>query len=219
MGPQYNLEKELQFFLWMPLPSSFCLLLPFSIQVLSVSEPCGTPPSHSHMWPEGSVGLENSSLSLPLDYPVISPSHFSMGKNTSFVGACDRLAWLGKRAGVPNSCGCVCSWMLPSWLISPSASGGVIRLDIAGHQRHTEMGLLWLKVTAFGPCDIVSIDLQGNSFIFCKTEWSPPTGIDVVFAMVFWRVKLFPSTHPKLIPLILVSGHIAFRCLGWWFWF
>lgn len=40
------------------------------------------------------------------------------------------------------------------------------------------------------------------------------TGIEVVFAMVFWRVKLFPLTRPKLIPLILVFGHTAFRLLG-----
>lgn len=99
-------------------------------------------------------------------------------------------------------------------LISLSVSRGVIRLDIAGHQRHTEIGLLWLEVTALGPCDIVSIDLQWNSFIFCKIEWSPTTGIDVAFAMVFWRVKLFLLTHPQPISLILASGHILLGLPG-----
>ena len=99
-------------------------------------------------------------------------------------------------------------------LISLSVSGGVIRLDVAGHQRHAEMGLFWLEVTALGPCDIVSIDLQWNSFIFCKIECYPTTGIDVAFAMVFWRVKLFPLTHPQPISLILASGHIPLGLPG-----
>lgn len=47
------------------------------------------------------------------------------GKNTSFVWACDRLAWLGRRAGFPNSCGCVSSWMFPSWLWFLSQRVGV----------------------------------------------------------------------------------------------
>jgi hypothetical protein len=40
------------------------------------------------------------------------------------------------------------------------------------------------------------------------------TAIDAVCAMVFGREKLFLLTHPKLIPLILVSGHIALRLPG-----
>lgn len=37
------------------------------------------------------------------------------------------------------------------------------------------------------------------------------TGIDVVSPWFFGKVKLFPLTHPKLISLLLASGHIALR--------
>lgn len=39
------------------------------------------------------------------------------------------------------------------------------------------------------------------------------TGIDVVFAMVFWRVKLFPLTCPKLIPLFWHLDTLLLGCL------
>ena len=147
--------------------------------------------------------------------PALSTSWWE--KNAFFVWAYDRWLrgmawrkhWLSQLLWV-----CLQLNVCLLTLISFSVSGGVIRLDIAGHQSQAEMGLLWLEVTALGPCDIFSIDLQWNSFIFYKIEWSPTTGIDVAFAMVFWRVKLFPLTHPQPISLILASGHIPLGLPG-----
>lgn len=107
-------------------PFHFLLITPpFYAEVPPGREPCGSPPSHPHMEARVESWPQKSSLTLPSGCPITHLFHFLMGKNTSFVWACDRLAWLGRTAGFPNSCGCVSSWTFLSWLWFLSQQLGV----------------------------------------------------------------------------------------------
>lgn len=136
------------------------------------------------------------------------------GKKAFFVWACDRLTRLGRSAGFgtpvgvsPAECsspdfdfslsewGCNSPWHC--WPSAPRWNGPSL----------TRSDSPWPLWHCFHRFAMKQFYILQNRVISYNWHWCG-------FAIVFWRVKLFQLTHPKLIPLTLASGHVVLMLPG-----